>query len=603
MRPDPFPAIGAYGVIGNLETVALVSASGAIEYLPYPHFDSATLFAAMLDRDAGRLAVTSDIAEDGTQHYHRDTNILVTRFEAGGRALEITDFMPVGAPSRANQLVRIVACVAGEAQVDVACAPRFDYARGRTTAGLREDGAAVFEGEGGLWPVRLLADRQLEVEGATARLSTTLAEGERLVLNLVCDNAESDLLSDGEIDAALEDTAGFWREWADEATYDGRWRDAVIRSALALKLMVSDTHGSLVAAPTFGLPETIGGVRNWDYRYCWIRDASFTIYAFLRLGLSLEAQKYCDWISERLATCDDTVDLKLMYRLDGSQCLAEQELPHLTGYRGSSPVRIGNAAADQTQLDIYGELVDALYLAHKRLGEPSEESLGQLSRIVETVCANWRCRGSGFWEMRGEPQEFLDARVLSWVAVDRAIRLAGKTRLEAPARWHDTRAQIAQSIHGDFWNEDVGAFTQTKGSEHVDSVALLMPLLKFCPATDPRFCSTLAVIEDRLADGCLVRRYETPREEMEGLAGDPEGYFVACSFWRIECLARCGRGEEARRHMDDLLALASPLGLMSEEIAADGTHLGNTPQALSHLALISAAVAVNRALDTGGEPF
>jgi GH15 family glucan-1,4-alpha-glucosidase len=366
---------------------------------------------------------------------------------------------------------------------------------------------------------------------------------------------------------------------------------------------VSDTHGSLVAAPTFGLPEAIGGGRNWDYRYCWIRDASFTIYALLRLGLTLEAQRYRSWIRDRLIQCAACEDLKLMYRLDGSLCLEEKELPHLSGYRGSRPVRVGNAAADQVQIDIYGELVDGLYLAHKSLTESSETDLEQLRQVIDEVCEKWNRPGSGFWEMRGEPQHFLDARVMSWVAVDRGIRLAQKTGTDAPERWRDEREAIARSVHEEFWNERVGAFAQTRGGDTVDSVALLMPLLRFIPADDPRFLSTLEVIEERLADGCLLRRYETPPENVEGLDGDREGFFVACSFWRIECLARCGRADEARRHMDTMLRLGSPLGLFSEEIARDGTFLGNMPQALSHLALVSAALAVNRALDEGGGAF
>jgi GH15 family glucan-1,4-alpha-glucosidase len=600
---DPFPAIGDYGAVGNLETVALIATNGAVEYLPYPQFDAETLFAAMLDRHAGRFRVCPDFAETGTQRYLADTNVLVTRFAAQGKVVEVTDFMPVGSPARANQLVRIVECRTGEATITACCSPRFDYARGETRARLRPDGAAVFDGDGGRWPVRLVADAPLRLEGSEAWLTARLREGERIVLNLVCDNAETDLLSAGEVDDALADTARFWRGWIASATWTGRWRDAVMRSALALKLMVSDRNGSLVAAPTFGLPEAIGEHRNWDYRYCWIRDSAFTIYALLRVGLTGEADRYRAWVADRLAGCGDG-SLRLMYRLDGgTEGLRERTLDHLSGYRGSRPVRIGNDAFRQTQLDIYGEMVDSLYLAHKYLGGATHELFEQLRLVVDYVCANWRRPGSGIWEMRGEPQEFIDARIMSWVTVDRAIRLAHKTSFQVPGHWPQQRQAIARSVHEDFWNPDIGAFTQVKGGDRVDAVALLMPLLKFCPPDDPRFCSTMDVIEARLVNGAFVRRYEPPDDSIEGIEGDREGCFVACSFWWIECLARCGRTGEAVARMEQMLDHASPLGLFSEEIDFDGTHLGNTPQALSHLALISAAVAVNRSIDNGGQQF
>ena len=603
-KTSEFPAIADYGVVGNLETVALIANTAVIEFFAYPHFDSPSLFAAILDREAGgAFALRTDIAPTGAQRYLEDTNVLVTRFEGERGTLEITDFMPMGDASRSNQLVRIIACVKGRTSVAAECRPRFDYARARARVTSEGERTALFEDPSRDWPVRLVSSAPIRIDGDLALVEAQLEEGERLVLNLVCNNAESDLLTRGEIDAALEGTVAGWREWVGQSSYEGRWRDAVMRSALALKLMFSRTHGSIVAAPTFGLPEAIGGGRNWDYRYCWIRDSAFTIYAMLRLGFTEEADRYRYWVRERLAQCDDG-SLALMYRLDGgSDGLEERTLDHLSGYRGSTPVRIGNAAATQTQLDIYGEVIDSLYLAQKHLSGVSEEGWGALARVVDYVCENWREPGSGIWEMRGPQRRFLDAQLMCWVAVDRALRLAERTEHEAPDHWGATREAIRRAIDEDFWNEAIGAYVQFEGGEIVDASALLMPLMKFVATTDERFVRTMAAIEERLVEGPLVLRYERGAEEIEGFDEPPEGYFVTCSFWWIECLARSGRVEEACARFEEMLRLASPLGLFAEELGHDGAHLGNTPQALSHLSMISAAVALNRALDTGGDPF
>jgi len=601
-RTTAFPAIADYAVIGNLETVAHVADTGAVEFFAYPQFDSPTVFGAMLGWKAGAFTIANDIAETGAQAYIADTNVLVTRFAEPGRVLEITDFMPLGGENASNQLVRMVACREGEVRVEAVCAPRLDYGRLTPRVSLDGNGAILFRADKGP-TLHLATSAPARLEEGAARIGVTLRAGETLVLSLICDGMDAEPLAPEAADGALADTIANWRDWAGASTYDGPWRDAVIRSALALKLMFSRTHGSIVAAPTFGLPEAIGGGRNFDYRYCWVRDSAFTVYAMMRLGFTAEADAYRDWICERMEACDEGA-LQLMYRLDGTaDGLDETTLDHLPGYRDSAPVRIGNAAYRQTQTDIYGEIVDSLYIAHKSASRITERGWGAISRCVDHVCRNWRVPGAGIWEMRGTEDLFIDAVLMTWVATDRALRLAQKTGFDASPAWEKTRAETRACLNTEFWDESIGAFTQRPGSGTVDAVTLLMPLVKFLPTTDPRFRRTMDAIGTRLVDGPLVRRYDADAATGDGFGGPPEGAFVTCSFWWIECLARSSRVDEARALFEAMLAHASPTGLFSEELAPDGTHLGNSPQALSHLSMISAAVALDRALKNGGAPF
>lgn len=598
-----FPDIADYSAVGNLETVAMIARTGAVELFSYPRFDSPTIFAAALDRDAGHFTIRPSFAVRGTPRYIDGTNVLVTRFESGdGAIVELTDFMPIGGPDEANQLVRIAAVVEGEAQIRATCRPAFDYGRGPTTARLAghhvrfEDGAVTL-------PMRLASSHPLSLDGTEAGVTANLRAGERLVMVLVMDDARANLLKEGKVDEALQRTIAYWRDWSSRARYDGPWREAVVRSALALKLMFSDRHGAMVAAPTFGLPEAIGGERNWDYRYCWVRDSAFTIYAMLRLGYREEADKYALWIRDRVEERAEE-PIALMYRVDGTTDLEEQELTHLSGYRNSAPVRIGNAAYQQTQLDIFGEVVDTLYLAEKALDrEITVRSWRAFSRLVDSACASWDQPGAGFWEMRGPPQRFLDAHLMAWVALDRALLLADATGHTPKPAWSRTREAIASAIETEFYNSDIGAYVQTAGGDRVDAVALLMPLMKYTLPTEPRFASTLTVIENRLVEGARVRRYEPIGSIQEGVDGPPEGAFLACSFWYVEVLARASRLDDAVALFEELVGYSSPTGLLSEEVGLDGQHLGNTPQALSHLALISAAVAIERARNNGGRPF
>jgi GH15 family glucan-1,4-alpha-glucosidase len=366
---------------------------------------------------------------------------------------------------------------------------------------------------------------------------------------------------------------------------------------MTLKLLTSAKHGSLVAAPTFGLPEEIGGPRNWDYRYTWIRDASFTLYALIRLGYTAESAAFMSWIGDRCGELNPDGSLQIMYGIDGRHDLTEMTLDHLEGYRGSQPVRIGNGAHDQLQLDIYGELMDSIYL-YDKYGQPiSFELWRNLVRLLNWVCDNWRREDEGIWEVRGGRKEFLYSRLLCWVAIDRGVRLALKRSFPAPlGRWLEVRDEIYMEIQSKFWNEQIGAFVQHKGGDALDASALLMPLVKFISPVDPRWLSTLAAIEGRLLDDSLVYRYRVGHAADDGLQGG-EGTFNMCSFWLVECLSRAGELDKARLYLEKMFGYANHLGLYGEELGLAGETLGNFPQAFTHLALISAATDLNRRLD------
>lgn len=547
---DRSPAIAEHGIIGDTRTAALVATDGTVDSLCWPAFDGPSLFARLLDGGgadgeghAGYFAIAPERAHDGTdgepddgdarrqQIYLPDTNVLITRFLSGHCVVEVTDFMPVDGPQR---LVRLVACLRGQARIAVRCAPRFDYARADHAAravtanglGGAVEGVA-FEATGGA-SLRLLASVPQRIEGGDATASFDLGKGERAAFMLDApERVDAHDMADDPVAHALhlfEKTVRYWRGWVGRSHYRGRSREIVLRSALALKLMTSGEHGSIVAAPTFGLPETLGGARNWDYRYAWIRDAAFTAYALVKLGFTDEITAFLRWAEARLRENGDG-SLQIMYGLDGRRTLSEERLDHFGGYAGSTPVRIGNAAYSQLQLDSYGALMDAVYLAVKYAEPISYDAWLAVTRTVDWVCEHWRREDEGIWEFRGGRRHFLSSRLMCWVAVDRALRMAQKYSLPGPvARWQDARNAIHHSVFADFWNGERGAFVQSKGSTALDAACLLMPLVKFISPTDPRWLSTLDAVGRELADDALVRRYDAEGEPRHRRAGGRRGH-------------------------------------------------------------------------------
>jgi len=597
-----YPPVEAHGVIGDLQTAALVGMDGCIDFLCLPAFDSPSVFASLLDAERGGHFLLQPALDGASrkQIYLPDTNVLLTRFLSAEGMAEVSDFMPVHEAPHPSRVVRRAKTVRGEVRFRVRCAPRFDYARAEHAA-ERVEGGVVFTGPGGM-VLRLSAAVPLELDGGDAVAEFTLRAGESafFVLEQVREGVPPTGAEPRYASRSFKETVNFWRHWIGKSTYRGRWRDEVHRSALALKLLHCRNTGSIVAAPTFGLPEDVGGVRNWDYRYTWIRDASFTLYALIRLGMTDETRDFIRWLVHRAEDSEDPGNLQIVYGIDGRDELPERVLEHLEGYRGSRPVRIGNAAYDQLQLDIYGELMDSLYL-YDKYGETTSYDLWQrISRVVEWVCAHWNQPDEGIWEVRSERRHFLYSRLMCWVAVDRGVRLAVKRSLPAPLeRWRAVRDEIYRDVWENFWDPREEAFVGHRGSTRLDAACLLMPLVRFVSPTDPRWLSTLRAVERRLVEDVLVRRYEIVGREVDGLAGT-EGTFSLCSFWYVECLARSGDLQKARFLFEKMLGYANHLGLYSEELGPSGEHLGNFPQALTHLALISAAYDLDRRLSGAG---
>jgi len=586
-------AIEDHGIVGDLRTAALIDLNGTIDFLCWPQFDSPSLFASLLDETHGGSFQLAPVL-DGARHrqlYLPDTNILLTRFLSEHGVAAISDFMPLGGAETTPRLVRRVKAIRKTIRFRMQCAPRFDYARARHETRADGDGI-VFTGADGL-SLRLRSSVEMRIEDGAAVAEFDLDPGQsaHFILEDGECGADSAAAQPDYVVNAFKATSTYWHDWVARSTYHGRWRDVVSRSSLALKLLTSAEHGSMIAALTFGLPEEIEGSRNWDYRYAWLRDSAFMVYAFLRLGHTHEANGFARWLA-KIAIGGDEKPLHIMYALDGRTDLAELELGHLAGYRGSAPVRIGNAAHEQRQLDIYGELMDAMYLSDKYAEQITwaawQGIVGRLAWLTE----NWHLPDAGIWEIRGERREFLHSRLMCWVAFDRAIRLARKRGLPGPlVEWATTRDAIYAEIHSDFWNEDLQSFVQSKGCSEVDASCLLMPLVRFISPTDPRWRSTLKRVGERLLDDSLVHRYTTG----DGLEGS-EGTFSMCSFWYVECLARAGDLKQARFLFEKMVGYSNHLGLFAEELGRSGEHLGNFPQAFTHLSLISAAYYLDQAL-------
>jgi GH15 family glucan-1,4-alpha-glucosidase len=586
-----------HGIVGNLRTAALVGLDGTVDFLCWPRFDSPSIFASLLDDERGGSFQLTPVL-GGARHrqlYLPDTNVLLTRFLSANGVAEISDFMTLEDRDCGSRLVRRAKAVRGSIHFRMRCAPLFDYARLAPQVSM-ESGAVIFAGSPDQ-ALRLRASVPVDIHDGAALAEFDLAAGESaaFILEDASCGENSPSADPAYTAVAFKETSNYWRRWVGHSTYQGRWRETVNRSALALKLLTSREHGSMVAALTFGLPEEIGGIRNWDYRYTWIRDASFTVYAFLRLGFVDEANAFVRWLEERQSRCGSDGTLQLMYALDGREDLIETELPHLRGYRSSAPVRVGNAASEQLQLDIYGELMDALYLSDKYGEQVSWRTWVGITRSMEWLARNWQRADEGMWEGRGGRRESLHSRLMCWVAFDRAVRLARKRGLPGPlVDWMQTRDAIYHDIHTSFWDPKQGAFVQSRGSTALDASCLLMPLLRYISPTDPRWLSTLKAVGDRLRDDSLIYRY-SGNEQVDGLPG-VEGTFNMCSFWYVECLARAGDVKQARFLFEKMLGYANHVGLFSEELGPAGEHLGNFPQAFTHLSLISAAYYLDRAL-------
>lgn len=595
-----FLPIEDYGVLGDLRTLALVSRTGSIDFFCFPHFDSPTVFAALLDpQKGGHFCIQANLKHSGTkQLYLPDTNILLTRFLSSEGIAEITDFMPIFKDGGRGRIVRRVAVIHGKVEFNMQCRPRFDYARASNTA-KHHGNAVVFRPEDGHPPFALQSTLKLKIDGDGVEQSFRLKAGEVAWFVFGEDGPEArEELNTDELQAEFEKTSEFWRSWIAQSNYKGRWREMVNRSALVLKLLTDREYGSLVAAPTFGLPESIGGSRNWDYRYTWLRDSSFSLYAMMRLGFFDEAAQFQRWIHDRLNYDSPQGPLQVLYRTNGDQETPEIELDHLRGYMDSKPVRVGNAAWKQLQLDIYGEFLDSVYLAAKYGDGISIDDWENIKRMLEWLSKNWNQPDDGIWEIRGSRKHFLHSRLMCWVAFDRAVRLGAKRSLTGPFDWMEkTRDAIADDIYTNFWNEKLQSFVQYKGADVVDAAILLMPLMRFISPSDPKWISTLNVIERELTVDTFVYRYKHVKG-FDGLTGD-EGSFTACCFWFVEALARSHQTAKARLLFEKMLGYANHLGLYSEEVGYSGRHLGNFPQALTHLALISAATYLDR--DLSGE--
>ena len=593
---DRYHAIEDHAIIGDLHTVALVATDGTIDWCCLPRFDSPAVFGSLLDADRGGSFSVKCHAERTKQLYMPESNVLVTRFLGKDSVGEVVDFMVphdggLSTTSWPHRLVRRLQAVRGTVEFDVRCAPAFDFARAPHTVQRLDHGGVIFTTPGAEMVLR--STRPLSVEGPAATAVFRLEAGEGVDLILEWGGRIRPPV-EGEAEMLFDRTLEYWRTWLRRSRYHGRYREMIERSALVLKLLVYQPTGALVAAPTTSLPEFIGGGRNWDYRYTWIRDAAFTLYGLMRLGFMEEAASFMSWLEARCREAPPETGLQVMYTIDGSPEIPESILDHLEGYRGSRPVRVGNAAAEQFQIDIYGEVMDSVYLFNKH-GHPIAYDLWvALSRQLDWLEKHWEQPDDGIWETRGGRQRFTYSSLMTWVAFERAMRLARQRGLPAPIlRWRDCADNAYNTVQRDGWNAERNAYVQYPGSSALDASLLIMPLVKFAGPSDPRFLATLDRISEELVNDSLVRRYET--DGSDGLDGD-EGTFNLCSFWYVEALTRAGRITESRYVFEKMLTYANHVGLFAEEIGPAGGALGNFPQAFTHLALISAAANLDRAL-------
>ena len=604
-----YQPIENYGIIGDMHTAALVGMDGSIDWLCFPHFDSPSVFASILDDKKGGHFKIAPAAQGIThkQFYWPETNILITRFLSPGGVGEITDYMPVGALAKDHghhQVVRRVNVVRGTMAFRMECYPAFNYARDKHTTTISA-GGACFQSPGLSLGLATRVPLKQNGNGVIAQFKLKEAQTATFLLQDVEGGADCGaVLSEPEAFELFKQTVEYWRRWLSKCTYTGRWREMVHRSALVLKLLTFEPTGAIVASPTCSLPEGIGGERNWDYRFTWIRDAAFTLYGLMRIGFTDAAAQFMQWLEARCRELNPDGSLQIMYRIDGRRIETEETLDHLEGYKGSRPVRIGNGAANQLQLDIYGELMDSVYLYNKYGTPISYDLWTHLRRLINWVCDNWQRKDEGIWEVRGGQQHFLYSKLMCWVAIDRGLRLADKRSFPADReKWLKVRDRIYEEIMDKGWNPKREAFVQHYGSDSLDAANLMMPLVFFVSPTDPRMLKTLDAMMQSpkrggLVSNSLVYRYNVA-ETADGLSGE-EGTFNICTFWLVEALTRAGRVDEARLMFEQMLGYANHLGFYAEETGHSGEALGNFPQAFTHLALISAAFNLDRSLGAGG---
>ena len=596
-----FPSVAEHGLIGDLRTCALVGSDGSINWFCAPRFDSPSVFGAILDPERGGSWTISTARKDSRTHqfYFPQSAALITRFLTADGVIEVHDFMPVLQPkddTHVQRLVRRVVAVRGTTTVNMVLDARPDYGRrrfdvqsGHGTARFRLDELAM----------QLRSSVDLTVDDTVVAAEFELKPGQTAEFVLeVGETTGRDSTGHGpSVDELFDGTIHFWRSWLKNSRYQGRWREMVERSAITLKLLTHEPSGAIIAAPTTSLPEDIGGERNWDYRYVWMRDAGFSLYALLALGFHDEAHSFIAWLSRRLGCGDREADglgpLRVLYDIDGNEPPPEAELDHLRGHLDSRPVRVGNAAVGQLQLDIYGDLIDSVYLFNKYGPGISYDAWSDVVFVIDWLIDNWERADAGMWEIRDEQKAHTTSRLMCWVAVERAIRIARHRGLPADlVTWSSARDAMYHRIMTKSWNTDLETFTQVEGGDRLDAGVLLMPMVKFISPADPRFLSTLAAIERELVTDSLVFRYQPATD---GLDGD-EGTFSLCTFWYVEALTRCGRLADAQLALEKMFTYANHVGLYAEQVSATGDQVGNFPQAFTHLSLISAAINLDRAL-------
>jgi GH15 family glucan-1,4-alpha-glucosidase len=612
IRVSAFPPIGDYGFLSDCETTALVAPSGNVEWLCLPRMDSPSVFGSILDRDAGSFRVgPADVTVPAARRYIPGTMVLETSWETRMGWLRVRDALAVGPWHHDSErshshrrsptdhdadhvMVRLIECVQGSAEIKLECEPAFDY--GGLSAEWEYTGTgyteAVAASEGMDLRLRLITDLRLGFEGPRARARTTLYEGDVAFVAIGWSTHPIPTTYEEAV-ACLARTSRFWQEWLKHGSFpDHPWRAPLQRSALTLKGLTYAPSGAMVAAATTSLPETLGGDRNWDYRFSWIRDSTFMLWALYSLGFDEEANDFFYFV-EDLAEAEEG-RLQIMYGIGGESKLEEQELEHLSGYDHSRPVRIGNGAYDQDQHDVWGAVLDSIYLHTRSRDQLPDRLWPIIKRQVEAALKAWRDPDRGIWEVRGEPKHFTSSKLMCWVAADRGARLAGiREEHQIAARWRTA----ADEIHADICANGVdsrGVFVQHYETEALDASLLLMPLVRFLPADDPRVRATVLAIADELTENGLVLRYRVGQTD-DGFEGE-EGTFTICSFWLVSALAEIGEQARARGLCERLLSLASALGLYGEQIdATTGRHLGNFPQAFTHLALINAVLHIIRA--------